>query len=124
MTIGTHYLIDYRNFFGKEDILGDFVFTSMIEAITETTSMKIVHKKLEILKEEDGTQPGFTSVLLLDESHFTAHCYSEKGLLALDIFTCGNTDTSKVVEYFNKKLINTYPFVENTFLKNVERFNL
>lgn len=123
MSIGKHYLIDYTNIFGDEHIIGQFVFDLMIDSIVQNTKMKIVHRKLKILSEEDNTPPGFTSVLLLDESHFTAHCYSKKGLLALDIFTCGETDTFKVVNYFHKKLIDKYPFAENTFLKNVERFN-
>ena len=30
--------------------------------------------------------PEFASVVLLDESHVSAHCYSETGLLAIDAF--------------------------------------
>ena len=39
----------------------------------------------------DGSKspPGFASVILLDESHLSAHCYSTEGMLAIDIFTCG-----------------------------------
>lgn len=39
----------------------------------------------------DGTEspPGFAVGALLDESHMTAHCYSDEGKLAFDVFTCG-----------------------------------
>ncbi len=50
------------------------------------------------------TPPGFTGVLLLDASHFSAHCYSETGLLAIDIFTCGEHDTEVILQDFQKNL--------------------
>lgn len=47
-----------------------------------------------------GTQgespPGFTAVVLIDESHVTAHNYSDRGWLAIDIFTCGGSSTANV----------------------------
>jgi len=38
---------------------------------------------------ENGSPPGFTVAILLDESHLTAHYYTEGGKLALNAFTCG-----------------------------------
>ena len=35
---------------------------------------------------------GFAAVVLVDESHVTAHCYSDRGWLAIDCFTCGESD--------------------------------
>lgn len=45
--------------------------------------------------------PGFASVCLLNESHITAHCYSDMGLMAVDIFTCGSdpSATERVAEH-------------------------
>jgi len=40
--------------------------------------------------------PGFTAVVLLDESHCSAHTYADLGLIALDVFTCGTTDPREV----------------------------
>ena len=48
--------------------------------------------------------PGFTAAILLDESHCTAHSYSEDGLMALDIFTCGSTDPNDVLRYLLKEI--------------------
>lgn len=54
--------------------------------------INIVHEKCEIF---DGSQspPGFAAVFLLDESHCSAHCYSDSGMLAIDVFSCGKTAT-------------------------------
>jgi S-adenosylmethionine decarboxylase len=43
--------------------------------------------------------PGFTAVVLLDESHCSAHTYADLGLIALDVFTCGGTNPMDVLEY-------------------------
>lgn len=117
---GIHVLADYTNIIGNEKELGEFVFNLMIECINKT-DMKIVHKNLSILNGD--TPPGFTSVLLLDASHFSSHCYSDEGLLAIDLFTCGKTDTKTVVENFTKKLIEKYPNINCTYLRVHERFN-
>ena len=49
-------------------------------------------QNIEIFENKNITPLGFTSVLLLDASHFTSHCYSEKGLIAFDLFTCRSCD--------------------------------
>jgi S-adenosylmethionine decarboxylase len=117
---GTHILADYTNVFGNEKEIGNFVFELMIECINKT-DMKIVHKKLCILN--DDTPPGFTSVLLLDASHFSSHCYSEDGLLSIDLFTCGKTNTKEVVEHFTEKLLLKYPNIKCTYMHLHERFH-
>jgi S-adenosylmethionine decarboxylase len=116
---GKHIFADFINFKGNEHSLGLIVYKLMMKAINRT-NMKIVHRHLEILNE--NTPPGFTAVLLLDESHFTAHCYSEEGLLAVDIFTCGETDTKTVMNYFQQELLSTFPEIECVLLENHMRF--
>jgi S-adenosylmethionine decarboxylase len=116
---GNHILVDYIGLYGDEKELGEFIFNLMIQCI-ENTKMKIVHRQLVILNGD--TQPGFTSVLLLDESHMTSHCYSDEGNLAVDIFTCGQTDTFKVIENFNHELLKKYPDVKITYQENHKRF--
>ena len=53
------------------------------------SSAREVHHKAVVLGDDNLSPPGFTACVLIDESHVTAHCYSERGLLAIDIFTCG-----------------------------------
>eukprot|EP00928_Gymnodinium_smaydae_P053441 TRINITY_DN37428_c0_g1_i1.p1 TRINITY_DN37428_c0_g1~~TRINITY_DN37428_c0_g1_i1.p1 ORF type:complete len:520 (-),score=74.92 TRINITY_DN37428_c0_g1_i1:168-1649(-) len=61
----------------------------------------------------DGTvsPPGFASVVLLDESHLSAHCYSDTGLLAIDAFTCGTDPsvTDRIAERIAAKVEQMWP---------------
>jgi S-adenosylmethionine/arginine decarboxylase-like enzyme len=103
MGIGKQISIDYNIKLGLNPIdLGNKVFALMEKSIRERSTMKIVHKHLEYLTID--TPPGFTCVLLLDASHFTCHAYTEYGLLAIDLFTCGKADTEAVIDMFQKGL--------------------
>lgn len=105
----------------SDHIFGDFVFETMKKAIQQT-NMTIVHSKLCILG-EGKSEKGFCLAHLIDESHSTAHCYTERGLLALDIFTCGGTDPFPVMEYIVKELQRKYPSLECTYIQNHHRFH-
>jgi S-adenosylmethionine decarboxylase len=105
----------------SDHVFGDFVFETMKKAIQQT-NMTIVHSKLCILGE--GKSPkGFCLVHLIDESHSTAHCYTERGLLALDIFTCGGTNPVPVIEYTVKEIQKKYPSLKCTYIQNHNRFH-
>jgi S-adenosylmethionine decarboxylase len=43
--------------------------------------------------------PGFTAVVVLDESHCSAHTYADLGLMAIDFFTCGTTNPEDILRY-------------------------
>ena len=51
-----------------------------------------------------NSPPGFTAVVLLDESHISAHCYADTGQIALDVFTCGSTEPRDVLDYIREEL--------------------
>lgn len=51
-----------------------------------------------------NSPPGFTCAILLDESHCTAHTYSDLGMIALDIFTCGSTDPDMILQFLEESL--------------------
>lgn len=51
-----------------------------------------------------NSPPGFTAMVLLDESHVSAHCYADLGLIALDVFTCGDTNPSDVLRYMREEV--------------------
>ena len=61
--------------------------------------------------------PGFTSAVLLDESHISCHTYADSGLLAMDIFTCGSTNPRDIFDILKEDLRLT-----NYNIKTVERF--
>ncbi|KAG7351320.1 S-adenosylmethionine decarboxylase [Nitzschia inconspicua] len=105
--IGPNTLVKdaYRGF----HIMIDAVFTIELRAefgndllakmctLAKMHGVRVVHDHAEIF---DGTvsPPGFAAVVLLDESHMSAHCYSDQGKLAFDVFTCGaNPDCTRKV---------------------------
>lgn len=117
---GTHVFLDFINFFDSDlENCAEYVFEVMKESIRQT-SMKVMFEKMVILKED--TEEGFTSVLLLDESHITAHSYTKRGLLALDVFTCGNTNPELVAKYVCDKLQMKYPNIKCISFLSHKRF--
>jgi S-adenosylmethionine/arginine decarboxylase-like enzyme len=72
-----------------------FVETMMDEMISLAAvhGVCVLHRKVETY---DGSlsPPGFASCALIDESHMSAHCYSDQGQLAFDVFTCGSQPDS------------------------------
>jgi S-adenosylmethionine decarboxylase len=46
-----------------------------------------------------SSPPGFAAIVVLDESHCSAHSYADLGLIAVDVFTCGETDPHEVLSY-------------------------
>jgi S-adenosylmethionine/arginine decarboxylase-like enzyme len=105
--------LDFVNFIaqGQETLEEqcNAIFTIMRNSI-KSTKMKNMHDKMVVLKED--TEEGFTSVVLLDESHITAHAYTKRGLLALDVFTCGSTNPEIVARYIKCELEKTYPYIQ------------
>jgi S-adenosylmethionine/arginine decarboxylase-like enzyme len=88
---GFHVLLDYSGFpreSPKE--LSDWTMSNILSALKKN-NIRCVHSHSEIFDEVPDAEspPGFTSVCLLDESHVSAHCYSDKGMLAINVFTCG-----------------------------------
>ena len=67
---------------------------------------------------------GFAAAVLIDESHVSAHCYSERGLLAIDAFTCGTTDPDSIVSQLKSALEDLCPTLVLMKEKRVERFLL
>ncbi len=102
---GKHCIVDIK-FSSKlsHQILGKIIFQIMIDCIQQNTTMKILNQHLSILGESSPS--GFAICITLDESHMTCHSYFDEGLLAVDAFTCGNTDTEELISIFISKLQN------------------
>jgi S-adenosylmethionine/arginine decarboxylase-like enzyme len=111
--------IKYNTRLSNEET-ASFVFEAMIASVKACTSMTIVHQHLELL---GNTSPvGFTSILLLDESHFSAHSYHEEGLLCCDIFTCGNSNLDLVCKFFIDYLDRIFDVIQIRKLDDCSRF--
>ena len=107
---GEHIFLDITDFYIKDLKEGsEYIFNLMKKSI-ELTNIKIKHSKLIIL--DDNTPEGFTSVLLLDESHITCHSYTKLGLLAFDIFTCGDSSPKPITDFILKELKIKYPNIK------------
>ena len=120
---GKHVFLDFINFTNENNVSleesCEYIFNVMNKSL-ELTPMKNMHSKMVILKED--TEEGFTSVILLDESHITCHSYTKKGLLALDVFTCGQTDPEIISNYIKEKLELKYPNIKCTSSNVYHRF--
>lgn len=117
---GAHVFLDYVNaFFGGEDDY-QWLFSTMREAVAQSTATE-VHAHLAPF---DGSTspPGFAAVVLIDESHITAHCYADRGLLAVDCFTCGDTDPELIASYLDEQLTKRFPNLKRMRKDRVNRF--
>ena len=100
---GTHVLLDYRNYSSTQENDGWWILDLMRQSVRKC-GIREVHSHVEIF-DGDLSPPGFAAVVLIDESHVTAHCYSESGLLAIDVFTCGDHDPDCVAEQIHGRLV-------------------
>ena len=117
---GSHVLLDYVDYERGSGGDGEWVLGILRECVRES-GVREVHSHVEIF---DGTESplGFAAAVLIDESHVTAHCYSKRGLLAIDIFTCGDSDSDSVADLIHERLVSENPGLRLVFRKNVERF--
>lgn len=117
---GSHVMIDYTDFFPNTPELGKTML-KLMESTIDNSTAKRVHSHIEIF---DGatSPPGFAAVVLLDESHFSAHCYSDKGWLAIDCFTCGGTDAETIVDEIDKLLKQLSPSIVLEQRSTAKRF--
>ena len=117
---GAHVFLDSVNahFEGEDDY--QWLFSTMRKAVAQSPATE-VHAHLAPF---DGSTspPGFAAVVLIDESHITAHCYADRGLLAVDCFTCGDTDPEIIASYLDEQLTKRFPILKRMRKDRVNRF--
>ena len=96
MQKGRHLLVDCRNV-SRETCLNDKRLLGVMARSAEKAGATVISQVRYRFGEE--SPPGFAVVVLLDESHCSAHSYADLGLLAIDVFTCGRTDPRDVLQY-------------------------
>lgn len=99
--LGRHLLANCRNV-SKEVCLDDKKFLSALSRAVELAGANVISQVRYRLGH--NSPPGFACVCLLDESHVSAHSYADLGLIALDLFTCGNTDPKDVFRYLQEEI--------------------
>jgi S-adenosylmethionine decarboxylase proenzyme len=97
------------------------VNTNKLECITSNTYETfdkfiintLVDAKINLLGQTThhfGTPGSFTTLYLLAESHLSIHTWPEHAYIALDVFTCGESNTQwivdQLVKYFEPESIN------------------
>ena len=120
MSHGKQICVDYIGCEFNENKGGVWMLELMQYAV-KTANVREVHAHVE---EFDGTQspPGFAAVVLLDESHVSAHCYYGKGLLAIDAFTCGDGDPNLIIDTIQNKLSSEMKSIQQVSRNEIKRF--
>jgi agmatinase len=118
--IGSHVMLDYTGWKSPHGAAESWLIKIMSEAAA-SAGARIVHSHAEPF---DGTisPTGFAAVVLIDESHISAHCYEEKGLLAIDCFTCGEVSAAAVADRIHAELNAVVPTLNLVERHTVERF--
>ncbi|HOZ47751.1 MAG TPA: adenosylmethionine decarboxylase [Candidatus Hydrogenedentes bacterium] len=98
---GKHLLVDCRNV-ARSLCLDDKRFLNTMARAAERAGSTVISQ----IRYKFGSEspPGFAAVVMLDESHCSAHTYADLGLIALDIFTCGCTEPRLVLRYLQEEL--------------------
>ena len=117
---GAHILLDYVHADFKDESSYSWMFKLMREAVAESSATE-VHAHM-VPFDGSTSPPGFAAVVLIDESHITAHCYADQGLLAVDCFTCGQTDPDCIATHLHNRLIERMPGLTCVRKQRVERF--
>ncbi|HJL54617.1 MAG: S-adenosylmethionine decarboxylase [Candidatus Thalassarchaeaceae archaeon] len=119
-SLGMHVLLDYVGYSPPVEDDGAWTLQVLRESVHEA-GVREVHSHVEAF---DGgvSPPGFAAVVLIDESHVSAHCYSERGLLAIDVFTCGEHDPGPIADSIHASLSTEIPRLRLIQRKRIERF--
>ena len=117
---GGHVVLDYIGYSPPVDGDGDWML-QLLRGCVQRAGVREVHSHVA---QFDGTEspPGFAAVVLIDESHVSAHCYSESGLLAIDIFTCGESDPVALADDIHREGVGAVPEIELAGRKMLDRF--
>ena len=113
---GRHITLDYTGFTGD----GEWVLTVLRTAVSRSDARE-VHAHVS---EFDGQESpvGFAAVVLIDESHVSAHCYADEGILAVDCFTCGEVDPSGIADDIHGQLTEVIPTIKLVQRTELDRF--
>ncbi len=97
-SIGTHLIADINEVSPK--LLGDrATVASMLVKALKSEQFTILNSV-----GHDFPGGGFTTLILLSESHASLHSYPELGYLAFDLFSCGQKSPEKVLNSLMKDL--------------------
>ena len=117
---GGHVVLDYIGYSPPVDEDGAWMLQGLRDCVNRA-GIREVHAHVA---QFDGSEspPGFAAVVLIDESHVSAHCYSESGLLAIDIFTCGDSDPGPLADDIHSMVVEAVPGLDLSGRERLDRF--
>ena len=98
---GKHLLIDCHNVAPEVCLDDRLVLGAMARGAERAGATVISQVRYHF---GHNSPPGFTAMCLLDESHCSAHTYADQGMIAMDIFTCGDTAPAVVLEFIREEV--------------------
>ena len=117
---GAHVFMDYTEAFFEMPDAHEWVLSIMRAAVAQSPATE-VHSHV-VPFDGSTSPPGFAAVVLIDESHITAHHYADRSMLALDCFTCGDTDPGQIAEFIHQGLMEGAPNLNAVRRDRVNRF--
>jgi S-adenosylmethionine decarboxylase len=80
------------------------------DVLNKLVELAGMHKITEpiIIKSEGnlvlgGKDPGgFTGAVFIEESHITIHTFAKRGFVTIDLYSCKEFDTTKIMEYLTE----------------------
>lgn len=118
---GKHVYVDYVGFQSNQSSTDGRWILKILQNAVNKCGIRQVHSHVEIFDGEHSP-PGFAAVVLIDESHVTAHCYSDLGWLAIDAFTCGGHDPENIMDIIHESLTLSSPNIIQMRRDTVNRF--
>ena len=118
---GKHVYVDYVGFQPDQSSKDGRWILKTLQNAVKKCGIREVHSHVEIFDGEHSP-PGFAAVVLIDESHVSAHCYSDRGWLAIDAFTCGDHDPENIVDIIHESLTLSSPNILQMRRDTVNRF--
>ncbi|MBI2667474.1 adenosylmethionine decarboxylase [Candidatus Woesearchaeota archaeon] len=124
--IGTNLLFDGISFDIKK-LTDEKIGAEFVSYLADKIKMTKVDKprtfKFPVVEEEEIS--GYTSIILLAESHISIHTWPEKNLFSIDIFSCNkNFDPKKaeqeIIKFFNVKSYNSQVFLRSIPRQKIE----
>ena len=97
--LGTHIIVDAYDISDQTFVIinKDYEqFDTHISNLICKHNMTILNKQKHVFDSEYNG--AFTYLYLLSESHVSFHSWPEKNYIAIDVFTCGDCNTEKLVK--------------------------
>ncbi len=104
-TMGMHYVVEAAGC--DEEILTD---ARRLEEIFKEAA-RAAHMTIKASHFFRFSPRGVSGTVIVAESHISIHTWPELGYAAIDVYTCGNSDPEKAVDYILEKIGAKYAHV-------------